>query len=437
MAIPVYLLLGYLGLITIFGKGPTYLIYPPFFLGEIVLAAGLFWIIDRRGLLRFLLPDQSPLTVLILLFCVIGLAWTAFGVREYGLDAVRDGAIWYYALFYFIGMELAREDALAVRSWRVLSFCWILALAWTTTDLLGPMVFGAKISDLSPVLPWRGERLLSNSTYESIQHMALASVIVLNPGLRRHRFRRWLPLLAPLSIVALISAFSILPGRGVKLGLLLALGLAALLAIAPRGRNPMSKRIGQGLIGLALLGGTALLLMPDAALRTLRLDRSNLAARDSTASFRLIWWQRLADEVHRRNPWFGLGFGQSLNVYNPFLRGNERTTWPARSPHNFNVTVFSRMGYVGLAVWTGILVIGIGGLFRRLWNGGWRGRRYETERRDQLVFWLILLVATWGNASFGVLMEGPVLGIWFWFALGFARALSQPQERVRRWQAAG
>jgi hypothetical protein len=31
-----------------------------------------------------------------------------------------------------------------------------------------------------------------------------------------------------------------------------------------------------------------------------------------------------------------------------------------------------------------------------------------------------MLVATWVNSSFGVLMEGPVLGIWFWFALGFS-----------------
>jgi hypothetical protein len=31
-----------------------------------------------------------------------------------------------------------------------------------------------------------------------------------------------------------------------------------------------------------------------------------------------------------------------------------------------------------------------------------------------------MLVFTVVNSSFGVLMEGPVLGVWFWFALGFA-----------------
>ena len=48
--------------------------------------------------------------------------------------------------------------------------------------------------------------------------------------------------------------------------------------------------------------------------------------------------------------------------------------------------------------------------------------------REELAFWLLMLTATWGNSSVGVLMEGPVLGVWFWFALGFAwgRSLAFP-----------
>jgi len=41
-----------------------------------------------------------------------------------------------------------------------------------------------------------------------------------------------------------------------------------------------------------------------------------------------------------------------------------------------------------------------------------------------------MLTAAWLNASFGVLMEGPVLGIPFWFFLGFAAGRSAGADGV-------
>jgi hypothetical protein len=48
-----------------------------------------------------------------------------------------------------------------------------------------------------------------------------------------------------------------------------------------------------------------------------------------------------------------------------------------------------------------------------------------------------MLVCTVVNSSFGVLMEGPVLGIWFWFALGFASARSFSSGAVFHSRMAG
>ena len=117
-------------------------------------------------------------------------------------------------------------------------------------------------------------------------------------------------------------------------------------------------------------------------------------------------------------------------MYNPYLVGNEHEAWPVRSPHNINMTVFARTGIVGGVLWFAILGIGFGLLFRRVWRGRVRGHTYSPERREELVFWLLMLTATWGNSSVGVLMEGPVLGVWFWFALGFAwgRSLAFPAQ---------
>lgn len=142
----------------------------------------------------------------------------------------------------------------------------------------------------------------------------------------------------------------------------------------------------------------------------------------------------------KADPVFGLGFGESLHVYHPLLSA-EHGVFEVRSPHNFNVTVFTRMGIAGLVLWVAILLIGLGTLFGRTWRGMAAGEPYTPDRREELTFWLMMLVATVVNSSFGVLMEGPVLGIWFWFALGFSsgRALSSgrqaaasPRERVTR-----
>jgi hypothetical protein len=177
-----------------------------------------------------------------------------------------------------------------------------------------------------------------------------------------------------------------------------------------------------------ILALSGLAMFSDDFMHATQLDRfaeADPSAPKGTAHWRMLWWKNLFHEVHTQNPLFGLGFGQSLNIYNPYLEGNEHEKWPVRSPHNFNITVFSRMGYVGAALWTLVLSLGIGGLIVRLWRGHWRGVPYTAFRREELAFWVVLLIITWGNATFGVLMEGPVLGVWFWFALGFAKARSE------------
>ena len=135
------------------------------------------------------------------------------------------------------------------------------------------------------------------------------------------------------------------------------------------------------------------------------------------------------DELFVRNPLFGLGFGENLGIFNPYIDANDSSGWPIRAPHNVNVTVLSRMGFFGFAIWLAILGRGLGGLFLRVWRSG-AGTRADSSaslrpaRTEEISFWLLMLLTTWGNGSFGVLMEGPVLGVWFWFALGFSSVCS-------------
>ena len=108
-------MVAYLGAITVFGKGPTYLGYPPFFWGEAVLAAGLMWTFLRQGAAILGPPVLRRLSTAVLLFLIYGFILTANSFPDWGVDALRDAAVWYYGGFYFIGLALASRPRAADR----------------------------------------------------------------------------------------------------------------------------------------------------------------------------------------------------------------------------------------------------------------------------------------------------------------------------------
>ena len=209
-----------------------------------------------------------------------------------------------------------------------------------------------------------------------------------------------------------------------------ALGAAAVLAlVTARGASVgMTTRLAKALLLCLPVLLAIFIIMPDRFLKATKLDRfaqANVYEAEGTAYWRVLWWQRLYEAVMKENPAFGIGFGESLHLYHPLLETLDDPL-VARAPHNFHITVFTRMGFVGLAIWLFIAGVGIAGVFIRTWKGmTTRGKHYSPERRDELAFWVMMLVFTVVNSSFGVLMEGPVLGIWFWLALGFATGRAQ------------
>ena len=414
-----------MGAITIIGKGPTYLGYPPIYWGEVVLVVSLLWVVGHQGTLGLRSREGRLLSFLILGYMALGAALAANSVASWGLDAARDAAICYYAAFYFVGLNLARRQALGTRVWQTLCVFWVLALVWESANLLS----GERLAGLGPEIPWRGTNLLSHSGNDVMQHMGLGAIIVLflRPP---DRYRHWRKVFVFVALLGLtLLALSHL--RGAKFGLLLGAVVVLALGLAKGRPIRFSTRIfwvgAAG--GIALLAASVLVTSDLAEVMHLRrFAEANPFSPQGTAYWRMLWWEELVGEVMRRNPAFGLGFGESLGVYNPYLLGNEHEAWPVRSPHNINMTVFARTGIVGGSLWALVLAVGFGGLFRRVWRGGVRGHAYSPERREELAFWLLMLIATWGNSSVGVLMEGPVLGVWFWFALGFAwgRSLAFP-----------
>jgi O-antigen ligase len=209
-----------------------------------------------------------------------------------------------------------------------------------------------------------------------------------------------------------------------KAGFAAAIILIAYLPLGSAKRLLLSTRLRR----LLVMGCAAILLAGLSAdvevASKMRLDRfldANPADPQGTAYWRAVWWQNLSSAVAEHNPAFGLGFGLNLSVYNPLISAEELRFWPVRSPHNFNMTVFARMGFVGAMLWAAILLLGIGALLLKVCRRPVRGEPIA-GRSEEIAFWLLALVCTWLNASFGVLMEGPVLAVVFWLFLGFAAA---------------
>lgn len=416
-------LLCYLAAITIIGKGPTYLGYPPIFWGELVLVSCIAWLAWSPASGSILKAAPRTLSILITLFILLGAVLTAFSYPRWGLDAIRDGAVWYYAAFYFVGVNIGDIEGLANKVWHFLIAFWILALLWGVADTAS----GSRLSEMGPVIPWRGWSVLANSHHELRQNVALGSILILcTDALRNHPLLR--AILIPIAIAGLF-VLATADGRGVKVGFACGVLAVVMLGFAPQATN-MAVRM------LALIVGAAvaislLALITDADISRIasvdRFTQANPLAPEGTAYWRQLWWRNLIDHMWARDPLFGVGFGENLSVYNPLLTIEEvNKPLSVRSPHNFNMTVLTRMGLVGVTVWVLIIVTGIGGLFIQVWRGRTSRGVYSAERWEELSFWVLMLICTWLNSSFGVLMEGPVLGVWFWFALGFASRRAQP-----------
>jgi hypothetical protein len=418
------LLLVYLAGITIFGKGPTYIGIDPFFWGEAVLGVMLLWTVRRWDRVTLRTSQAHILTFLVSVFLAVGAVETAIDYPDGGLNTLRDSADYYYALFYFVGLAIAsntEQSRVFSSRWKLF---WLLAVPWGIVETAS----GNWLSQHSPILPGsRGNLLLSSSGSEVAQNVGLGCLLLVSGvwhrGLLARAGTRISLALAGLAAVALY------PGRGSKVAVMVAFSLffALSLSQSSSGRT-LRRRLGTiavlsaFLIAGALASGVTIL-------DRLGLDRFAEVAPgqvEGTAEWRVAWWQGIEDAVMERNPAFGLGFGDRLSEYNPFITDTESAASP-RSPHNFNMTVFARMGIVGALLWAGILLTG---LFVPLWKGLTASSATARAETGYRAFWITAIFAAWVDSSFGVLMEGPVMAIPFWLMLGMLSMRPGPNAQI-------
>lgn len=409
-------------LYAVLGKGISYVGIGNLYIGEIVICLGIplvvFW-----GLTRRLVCD--PALVALLLFCFWGLVRTVTQIDQFGLLAIRDAALWGYGIFaVMLVTAIARmEDPAA----KVVSFLRIYAPA---VVLCAPVVFigGKVLAAYVPCWPGSTFHLLYHKSGDVLVHLAIVYAAVAS-GALPWSVRIW-------AIPWTISAIIVMPfNRGGSLVLVL-IGLLSLFPKWANRRWPLA--IGSVICGMIfVLALTGLRIEIDdynervVSFEQITENAASLVGGETSGNqnaniqWRMRWWQAIIEELPEQGyGWVGVGFGphiaRQFNVLD--------TPIEARSPHNVWMTIYARMGMVGLVLWSAMLLL----WFRTVIRGI---RRFEAigdvRRASLLKAAAIAMPGMLLNASVDIYFEGPVGGIWFWCLFGAAVGLVRGKHFVK------
>jgi uncharacterized MnhB-related membrane protein len=377
------------------------------------------------------LPIQrDPLNFAVLLWVVIGTLRALPNLPAFGLVALRDYAMVYYAAFFFITQRLASEaSSRSVLLATLLAISGVQPVAVVLVDLFPDFFNQVLVLRGNPLILMKGDLAL---TFTATGAMLL--VCACAPA------KRWLTWsFASLALLNVLSA----ENRASILASAIALGA---LAFSPL-RRFVWLQVSVGALALLIVAGLALIADQPTAQRKLGnfTERmASIADASSTGSlsseggeikrdnnrFRRVWWQSVVEETLAENPVFGLGFGYDLargflRAYNPEMAED----FTARSPHNFAVTVFGRTGFVGL----GVMVVLVSLICAKLW----RTLRHADTDGTRAGIWLgVFLILV--SSCFGVVLEGPMGAVIFWSLMGLANgmpATRRPDENLNAGEA--
>jgi hypothetical protein len=340
------------------------------------------------------------------------IVWTAHRTipywTQYGLDAPRDAMIVFYGLFAYViaSLVLQRPSTLLFlleRYKRFISYAIFLA----------PVVFalGYTFPPLLGVGPTPGD-LACHLT--AIFAFALIGFIRLRP------------LAFILILLFVLFAFS----QAREAMVVFALGSSLAIAFSLEGR--MLRRI------LACIGVCAtavgILFVVDFHFDSEDLRRPVSVRQymenvttiftggdndDETREWRLNWWSDITNyTVHGPYFWTGKGFGPNLADTDGYQTSGPDDP-PLRSPHNAHMTILARGGVPELVLWISALGAWLGVVMRQLMEARrLRDDWWASAFAFLLIYWTAILV----SSSFAVILEGPVMGIWFWTIHGIGLA---------------
>lgn len=405
------------------GRGFAYLGFPPVYIGEIVL--GLVCVISlTAGTLQCGFRCAGLPLLIFLLWC---LTRTVPDVLVYGINAVRDAAIWGYAAF-----ALAVAGALLRFGQAQLLIAWYRALL---TPLLGWFFLLALVSITESSLQFpagpNGVPLVVVKPGDVAVHLAGAASFL---ALRLHRCHLvnaahvWWSDSQLWSLWITCFLFYGSQNRGGLFGLLASLAfLAVVLRKGSWRKAAISMLIVLISFGTLNLEFEKLQHRRKATLQQILVNLKSIAGSEDpslegTRRWRLQWWRKILGYTVR-GPYLltGKGFGPNLADEDGFQVTRDGSL---RSPHNGHLTILARTGAPGFMLWCWFLVDHGLALLRRQ-----RQLRIAGDCvRSRVILWVLTYwIAATINGASDVYLEGPQGGIWFWCLVGVGRVLSCSQ----------
>ncbi len=397
------------------GRGLAHLGVPPVYVGEVVLGVGLIAIAVSLPGARW-----SATHLAIAAFAAWGAIRTVPYLGIYGLDALRDGVTWGYAVFAVaVSLTVRAEHFEAIiRLYRRLLpvfVAWVPLAAVVTIAFAGalPQAPGSEV----PIVVFKGGDM-------GVHLAGVGAFLILGLGGSAAVGLREVAIWAGW-ILAVVTAGAI--NRG---GLLAAsMMMTAVLFVRVTARWFVLVAVG---IILAAVVGLADLRVDLGLSRQISFDQiitnvtsifdSNTSENlEGTKEWRLRWWTTIVDyTVGGPYFWTGKGYGVNLADDDGFQLLADHSL---RAPHNGHIEILARSGVPGLTLWILLQVVFGISLLRaaaRAWAAGLR--RWVAILGWILAYWLAFLI----NASFDVYLQGPQGGIWYWsiIGLGIAAAMA-------------
>ena len=389
----------------------------------VILTAGAVMI--GRCIHQRVLPIRRDLlNGLILLWVAVSTVRLYSDVRTFGVMALRDYAMVYYAVFFFLGQHAA--DSPITRRFLlgcVIFACLALGVVFPFFIRYPDFFLGTLTFRNTPLIYYKGDLA---GTF-----LAVGSILFY---LRFETRRSWVWLAVSL---ALAGGTLLTDNRASMLGLIAG---SFLMLCARRWRMAAW----QALAGV--VGAVAILLF--AYVREESWHKTPLygvyeravsiadpfgsrtySARDAADKgdnnmFRMMWWRTVYDDTIAHAPITGLGYGydlaaQFVQEYYP----DAGDDFLARSPHNVLLTVFARTGLIGLIPLLAVIALMVIKTVRHC--------RADPNAGGP---WLACC-AIFVSACFGVVLEGPMGAVVFWTLLGVANRAGTADEAVAPEQA--
>jgi O-antigen ligase len=404
---------------ALFDRGGAWIHVPgiPLFAGELMLVLALLVVAGATGTVLAGATNRIP-CALLLVFILWGLLRTVPYVGTYHIDAVRDAALWYYAVFAFVVAGLVVAMPRLPKQWvgayrRFLP--WLLAWSFIALQL-DQRTGGPYVPD-SPLIPW-----FSHKSGNVAVHAAIALAFLWLVPIEGMRRRTRVLLTASVGVLVAVSGTQSRSG-------MIAAGAAITVTwlMAWNRRQMIACILAPVVLVLALAWAINFqvpahprpISVPQLLKNVASLSGGGSSELSDTAQWRDDLWTSLLKETRQSNKLVtGWGFGPNLAAQMGFAGQNQES--PLRSPHNSHLDVLARMGVIGLAVWISLWVAWFATMLRSRHRLRSSSQRFT---RGLMSFAIAGVVAILVNAYFDPTLESPQVAIWLWSLFGLGLGL--------------